>query len=197
MNTFDKIYTEGKWQEGDGPRSGPGSMISNSRPVLEALQHENFTSLCDIGCGDLTFMRDFLDERAGDFAYTGIDVSPVALKLARAAKIPHTVFLTGDVTSPDFEVHADVVVIKDLLFHLTNGQIIRALQSLERSTYRFLITNTDPGVSDARNLSPGALWARADLEGAMFGSYLKKLGIIVARETRPAHGEYLFIRAHE
>ena len=197
MNQFDYIYENRKWQEGDGPHSGPGSTIANSRPVMEALERVEPSSICDIGCGDLTFMRDYLENRRGHVAYTGIDISPVALKFARAQWIPNTVFLTGDVTAPGFEAHADVIVIKDILFHLTNTQLVQALMALERSTYRYLITNTDHGVTDARLLSKGALWARADLEGRVFGSYLAKLGTVVAREARPAHGEYLFIRAHD
>lgn len=195
MNKFDNIYEKGIWQEAGGPRSGPGSTIANSRPVLEVLEGASPSSICDIGCGDLNFMRDYLENMRGQIAYTGIDVSPVALKLARATWIPNTVFLTGDVTAPGFEAHADCIVIKDILFHLQNWQIIRALGALERSTYRFLITNTDHGVPDERTLDDYS-WARADLEGELFGPYLKKLGTIVAREARPAHGEYLFIRSH-
>jgi SAM-dependent methyltransferase len=197
MNTseiFNSIYSEGKWQEGDGPRSGPGSAIANSRPVLEFLEEANPSSVCDIGCGDLTFMRDYLEKKAGQISYTGIDISTEALKIARSPWIPGTVFLIGDVTEPGFEAHADVIVIKDALMHMWNLQLVWALKNLSRCTYNLLITNTDPGVSDERDLNGSAHWAMADLEGPLFGPYLAKLGTIVAREPRPAHGSYIAIR---
>lgn len=193
MNIFDYVYNHGQWSEGGtAPLSGFGSTVANSRPVLEALTNASPSSICDIGCGDLTFMRDFLTENQGKFSYTGIDVSHVALALARKPSIPGTVFLFGDVTHPDFEAHAEVIVIKDILFHLETWQLARALKALERSTYKYLITNTDKGASDDRVLNH-AMWQGADLEGELFGPYLAKLGKIVAREPRPAHGEFLFI----
>ena len=199
MNTaeiFNSIYAEGKWQEDGGPKSGPGSTVANSRPVLEMLEREKPTSIADIGCGDLVFMRDFLTWHAGEFSYTGIDVSTEALKLARTPKIPGTVFLLADVTQPGFECHADVIVIKDILMHLWDLQLIRALEALSRCTYNLLITNTDTGASDERDLGGSAHWAMADLEGPLFGPHLAKLGTIVAREPRPAHGSYIAIRPH-
>lgn len=199
--TFDRIYRDHVW--GDGitvPLSGPGSMTANSLPLLWMLttvtQSRPRFSVADLGCGDLTFMRTVLDSPLGErISYTGIDISDTALRLAQYNRwrLPNAVLFQADITDPRFRVFTDVVVVKDVVFHMENLELRQLLENLRESHYSHLIVTTSPNapmerVFDSFHYSP------VDLESEYFLPYLKNTGDITSRMPRPDGGEYLMIR---
>lgn len=198
---FDQIYQERVWDEGGtAPLSGKGSTVKNSLPVLEWIRKLQPSSVLDIGCGDLTWMNTAIQEH--HFSYTGVDVSHQAIIHARKRldepSLRAATFIRADFTQPAFRAHADLVIVKDVFFHLTDAQIVQALCNLARSTYRHLIVNTDDvsySFVDGTRRMNSAHWAMANLEKAPFGGSLGACGRIVERKPRPEHGEYLLIQA--
>jgi SAM-dependent methyltransferase len=196
---FDQMYREKRW--GDGikyPLSGPGSTILNSAPVLSWIRDLSPSSIVDIGCGDMTWMSNALLEHP--FNYVGIDVSSLALSLAQQ-KVPNrAVFVHGDLTSRTFSVSADLIIVKDVLFHLTDDMVLAALAQLAKCRFRHLILNTDSHINEfprgsVREMNR-AHWCGANLEKSPFAQALLRCGNIIDRKTRPQHGEYLLISHH-
>lgn len=198
--TFDRIYRNGVWSHGaTAPASGPGSRPSNCLPVLWEImsfidsRRNRKVSILDIGCGDMSFMAPVLASPLGGWInYTGMDISKIALSMAYSNSPDGANLVKCDASAEDFSAIADLIIVKDICFHLENLQIKQLLLNLNRSHYRRLIINTDPGAPNERVLNEYH-WASVDLEGEYFGPLLAKLGHVAARHPRPEHGEYLVI----
>lgn len=139
--TFRQIYLTHAW--GDSPRSGPGSDPKSSTIYQNILQEilndaaRKIRSVVDIGCGDwtLTSQIDW-----GEIRYVGIDVVPELIDELNAKYASKTVqFRCADLIN-DKLPEADLVVVKDVLQHLSNRSVQVFLHKLPN--YRFaLITN--------------------------------------------------------
>jgi len=145
-NKFDRIYKEQTWsgKNPDIPLSGPGSLVESSLPVIEFIKQSiaqgEVSSILDLGCGDLTYMSTIEPIKSGAVDYTGTDISEFILQENR---IRYSWFkgLTMDVTKPN-EFDADLIVIKDLIFHLSNRQITALLNNLSKARFNYCIMTT-------------------------------------------------------
>jgi len=63
--------------------------------------------------------------------------------------LPYGSFHVGDVTAPGFRVQADLVLLKDVLFHLDDRQVAIALDNLRGSDWRRLLITSSPVESNA------------------------------------------------
>jgi hypothetical protein len=72
-------------------------------------------------------------------------------------------------TAPGFRVDADLVIVKDVLFHLSSEHIHDALANLEASRWRWLVLTSHPGEENAGRALDQWHFARVDLEAAPFG----------------------------
>jgi len=119
-----------------------------------AAEHK-LRSVLDAGCGDFSVGALL----AGGFeSYTAIDVSPHIIEVNKqrysGAAWRHVKFAAVDLTASRFPP-ADLVLIRQVLQHLTNSQIERILTNLEVSSWRrALITEDvhDPLKIDAPNV---------------------------------------------
>lgn len=189
MNEFDRIYTDRVWVDKPGaPPSGSGSLPHNVKPVVKWIKALRPVTICDIGCGDLTW----LDQAATQIRaqYTGIDVSSVALGLASQSCGGGRVLLRADASEAGFAVIADMVIVKDVFFHLPDEKVKQLLLNLGRSTWRYLIVNSD-NVGPIRGEFNCAQWAMVNLE--LFVEFAGLGGKVMTRTARPEHGEYLLI----
>jgi hypothetical protein len=153
--TFSAIYEDRTWTDAipGMPRSGRGALYERSLSVVEFVQARiasgDVRSIVDIGCGDLTYMSRIDAVVDGTVSYTGYDIVPALVEEHR--RLRWGSFYEGDVTAPGFRVEADLVIVKDVLFHLEDAQIEAALANLRASSWRYLImTSSDNATNDDR-----------------------------------------------
>lgn len=172
-NKFDAIYKQQIWSGKDAsvPLSGPGSLVQSSRPVIDfinqGVENQQIGSVLDLGCGDLTYISTIDHITNGAVQYTGVDVSDYILK----ENENRYAWFTGacmDITEPQV-FDADLIVIKDILFHLTNDQITALFNNLAGSRFNFCIVTTMNNSSNAkRKLDPRHSYANVNIRLAPF-----------------------------
>jgi SAM-dependent methyltransferase len=177
QEAFDEVYKRDFWKRGDS-RSGPGSEGLTARRyvelVLEYASKHSLRTVVDAGCGDFSVgsRLSTIFER-----YIALDVSPriIEINKQRYADLAtkNVTFGVADLTSTTFP-EADLILIRQVLQHLTNAQIEQILKNLEASKWRrTLITEEvfDPHNNPTPNL---------DLPSHTFG-------------TRVAHGSGVYV----
>ena len=155
---FDTVYEHDLWADGgEGGGSGPGSSINATRTVSALLVHMILSlganSLLDAPCGAMMWMPGVLEASdslravpgligTGDqstpppFRYTGIDIVGHVVASAASTHGAHSnwQFVHADVTDPQLDLAPhDLVLCRDLFFHLSNGKIQAALRNFKQS----------------------------------------------------------------
>lgn len=201
MNIFDNIYREKLWGDGNQvPLSGQGSTAKNSEVVTEWLDSMlglGLNSIVDLGCGDLNYMSQWLDyqySKNGDVVYTGFDISEEILNHSMRKTNGRWPLFKADVTTPGIRFYTDIVIVKDMIFHLEDEKIMQLLHNLSQSDYKYLILNTDSGASFPREPMNSAHWSIVSLESPPFLEKLLQCGKVIERKTRPEHGQYLLLQ---
>jgi hypothetical protein len=150
--TFSSIYAEGTWTDKlpGMPPSGRGALPERSQSVIgfikERIASGEVRSIADVGCGDLAWVSTVPEITSGEVTYLGYDVVPSLLAEHRG--LGWGEFRFGDVTAKRFRVHADLVLVKDVLIHLTDEQVERALANLRASQWKWLLTSSSPEESN-------------------------------------------------
>lgn len=143
-NIFQEIYDNHLW--GGGSRSGPGSDIHNIgdyckivNEYLEKFNANGARTIVEIGCGDwCTTSR--LDVSRYQ-AYVGIDIVPEIIKNNTERYSNKIIgFSCIDAVSNEFP-SADVIIIKDVLQHLSANSINNLLENVFKRCKYALITN--------------------------------------------------------
>ena len=142
---FARIYEAGVWRLDDpnSPASGWGSSLAATELVRRALpallERLSAETLLDVGCGDFTWMKDV----ALSCAYVGIDIVPSIIAANRDAYgSPRRTFMLCDAVKETLP-EADVVLCREVLFHLSFADAIAALKNIFAGDRRYLITTTD------------------------------------------------------
>ena len=139
---FSEIYKNRKWGK-NVPLSGEGSSPAAVDPYLKFLhiflaKHKEVKTILDIGHGDWEMWPEGFFEK---YRYFGVDV---VSSLSNEMNITHgnemTTFIAGDFLEMALP-SSDILLIKDVLIHLSNVDITRALEIF--SKYRFVIVTTD------------------------------------------------------
>jgi SAM-dependent methyltransferase len=133
---FNKIYSDNTWKGGSGLGSTPESTAYYRVFIQNFLRTNHIRSVVDIGCGDWQFSK--LIDWTG-VKYTGVDVSDVVLANTKAHARDGVEFLELDAINGDLPA-ADLAIMKDVLQHWSNDEIIAFLPKLNRFG-RALITN--------------------------------------------------------
>jgi len=150
---FNDIYRYNAWGNG----SGTGSIYENCKIYMQYLQtflkHNNIKSVCDAGCGDWQFSKHMNWE---GIEYIGLDVSNIVLENAKKHTAQNIKFL--ELNALDDELpKADLLIMKDVIQHWSNQDIIDFLPKLSDYDY-CLITNGFPNESMKsvnQNIRPG------------------------------------------
>lgn len=139
---FARIYQDGVWQLGnDGtPLSGNGSSLEAAAHVAAALpmalSHFRAKTLLDIGCGDMTWMRNVPIE-----GYIGIDVVPSLIEANRKA-FPDRDFRCLDAVT-DALPRTDAALCREVLFHLSFADAKALLGNIRKAGILWLFATTD------------------------------------------------------
>jgi 2-polyprenyl-3-methyl-5-hydroxy-6-metoxy-1,4-benzoquinol methylase len=137
--------------------SGRGSDTDQTRLLVQELS-ELFAefgvhSILDLPCGDFSwFRRIVLPERV---AYVGADINRQLIESNRRHhQMPNVQFRRLDVIS-DVLPNADVVLCRDCLIHLSNGDALSALKNICRTGSKYLVTTTYTSRIENKNIVTG------------------------------------------
>lgn len=138
---FEEIFQQNVWGEIDSA-SGSGSVPNYTESLKRALpafvERYDIKSMLDAPCGDFAWMKDV--PFPADFRYVGGDiVSELAERLNTEFSSKNRRFIQLDVTSealPD----VDLFFCRDCFIHLSNDQVLKALQKFSESKVGFILT---------------------------------------------------------
>lgn len=153
-NIFKNIYSNGIWNDNNVniPLSGPGSTLENT--ALFRLFFDNFCiennikSIVDIGCGDLTWMTTTNAFKL--LNYTGIDIVE-SLIISHKKKYSNHTFIQMDVVKNQ-PPSADLVIIRDVLFHLTHSEINDLFKNI-KGLYKYIILTSCNNIKNIDTLN--------------------------------------------
>jgi len=145
--TFNKIYSSNRWIFG----SGTGSIAINNQKYIRFLQnfldaHPDITSVLDVGCGDWQIGRkiDWTNRK-----YIGVDVSDHALtETKKKFEAGHIKFHIMDAANDELP-GTDLIIIKDVLEHLSFDTIQRILDKTHQ--YKYILIQNDIGILNTAN----------------------------------------------
>lgn len=165
---FERIEGTNLWGA-DTSVSGLGSedrATAAIREALPALLHRlGARSLLDAPCGD----AGWIGRMKLDVDYIGTDIVPslIAANKQRAARGELSGrFLVADITR-DALPHADVILCRDCLVHLSFANINRAVARFRESGAHFLLVTTFPEWADNHDCEDGD-WRALNMERAPF-----------------------------
>lgn len=140
VDVFSKIYKEKRWGGGVDYFSGHGSHLQDHvDPYVKAvseflIQFPKPLNVVDLGCGDFNVGRQIREKAAN---YIACDIVPELIKRNRQKYSELNIdFRIIDITQEDLP-KGDVVLIRQVLQHLSNADITRVIEKLH--AYKFLI----------------------------------------------------------
>jgi hypothetical protein len=140
---FDTIYRQNRWGSGES-RSGQGSTLAYTRPLraslARCLAELKVRALLDAPCGDFNWMRR-VELPAGTRYIGGDIVAPLIEELQRKNGDATHMFLRMDIVEEPLP-EADLWLCRDVLFHLSNEEILRVLRNFCRSSIPYILTTT-------------------------------------------------------
>ena len=144
---FTYVYRGRTWKSKESA-SGPGSerssgQVSHALSTLQTVvDRYDIRSMADVPCGDFNWMPAFL-ERNPQLRYAGYDIVK-PLVLANRRRHPTHRFQRLDIVVEAPEA-ADLIFSKDLVNHLLNADIWKALENFAASgsTYLLITSNAD------------------------------------------------------
>lgn len=141
---FTKYYQKNLWRNEES-RSGVGSTLEHTARLRTQLpdffRRYDINTIFDAPCGDYHWFRHVPRE---GIAYIGADiVRPLIDDNNKRYADQATKFMHLDITRDEFPP-ADVWLCRDVLFHLSEKDILRALKNYLESDIPLLLTTTFP-----------------------------------------------------
>jgi 2-polyprenyl-3-methyl-5-hydroxy-6-metoxy-1,4-benzoquinol methylase len=137
---FDEIYRRKMWKQSSS-LSGPGSSgiwaIEFQRIVAGFIDSNSIRSLLDVGCGDFMVGAGLAPLVQSLLA---MDVSAFIIEQNKAtyASLTNVTFMAGDICESKLPV-VDLIIIRQVLQHLSNSQIEKALINIQNSGAKYAI----------------------------------------------------------
>lgn len=141
-DVFEKIYSSNSWKDSYGTSSGPGSAIECSYEYIIFLQNyvkqNRIISILDLGCGDFNLMRHFNFENV---EYLGLDIVTNVIDYNKKYYSKNNVkFNESNIITFSTSNVYDLVILKEVLQHLSNDNIIKLLNNITYAK-KILIVN--------------------------------------------------------
>jgi len=107
----------------DGKDAGVYKMCRKDYPdILAEIEKEPFERLLDIGCGTAPMLTLLTEKYPGAY-FTGIDLTPAMIEVARSKQLPRTDFVVGDAENLPFEADSyDVAICNESFHHYPHPQ---------------------------------------------------------------------------
>ncbi len=150
------IHDENRWGSEESV-SGDGSSLDQTIMIRRALpkimQDLGLTSLLDAPCGDFHWMQNV--NFYSDVAYMGGDiVKSMIKKLQSTYGDDRRQFVALDIVN-DKLPSSDLWLCRDVLFHLSNDDIIQVMQNFVASEVKYLLTTTYNFVDQNADIASG------------------------------------------
>lgn len=154
---FGRIYTARRWAGGGSEtRSGAGSTLAATQGVRAQLpkiiEELGAEALLDVGCGDFNWMKEI----TLPCHYHGVDIvdAVIAENTARYAR-PGVSFSTLDAIKEPLPPGFDVVLCREVLFHLSFADGERLLRNVASSGAQYLLATTNTELQKNRDIVTG------------------------------------------
>lgn len=142
LQKFSTIYKINYWSDSESV-SGPGSNEKNTKKLInkinKIIKNYSVMSIVDAPCGDLNWMKNFLNKQK--IKYVGIDIVANLIRLNKEKFSSNNIsFYRSDITSkiiPD----CDLLISRDFLFHLSYNDIKKFLKNLLKSNIKYFLTS--------------------------------------------------------
>tara|TARA_B100000029_G_scaffold441255_1_gene458933 strand:- start:1204 stop:1896 length:693 start_codon:yes stop_codon:yes gene_type:complete len=164
-NKFKFIYKTKYWQNiKDGSLSGSGSNKDTTKHLINDLKKfiktNNVDSILDIPCGDLKWISNI---DLNNKIYIGADIVPDLIEdNIKNYQKKNITFKCLDLKN-DILPESDLIIVRDLLFHLTIKDIKKCLQNIVDHNFKFVaITNHEVKGSN-KNTFFGDRWRPINL----------------------------------
>ena len=176
---FTNIYDKNIW----GNSSGKGSSIEYNKKYIEYLEkiikEKNINSILDLGCGDWNFSKII---NYDNINYLGIDcVDKVIKSNIENYKKNNINFICDDIYNLDnfFKNEIDLVIIKDVLQHLSDEEIELFLNKLLEKNFKYLlITNAFSKEKIDRNVNTRYRYSKLNVNHYPLNNYFNNENII-------------------
>lgn len=137
INRFNDIYENNEWGYGSGEGSLKIHTVGYSKFIEEFIKKKKIATVVDMGCGDWQFSKDI---NWGNAQYHGFDIVHKVIDANIAKYAKENIVFSCYSGSATMLPSADLLIIKDVLQHLTNDKIDRIFEEFNRYKY-CLITN--------------------------------------------------------
>lgn len=143
---FENIYEKQIWNNGNIniPLSGPGSSIENTKECSQILDdfiyNNDCKSVLDLGCGDLTWISKTKFFNDSNIKYTGIDIVENLIN-SHLKNYPENMFLCQDLIHYNNIDFNSIIVLRDIIFHLKNDEILSIFKNIKNKFKYILITS--------------------------------------------------------
>ena len=141
IDIFTNIYNTRDWSSRETV-SGTGSELRHTdiirKEIPELFKKHGIERVLDLGCGDVNWMKTLFY----DFEYyLGIDlVEDIIFKNLELYQTPTINFIWGDVNWMDIKsFYFDVIIMSDVLVHLSYRSINRVLNKVRNSGVKYLL----------------------------------------------------------
>jgi SAM-dependent methyltransferase len=169
-DVFNEIYNTSYWGYKSGLGSYPENAVVWTSIVNSFLEKKDIITVLDIGCGDWRLGKTYMLENK---QYTGMDVSSVIINEIQANSKENIKFVYGDASVIDLQKN-DLILIKDVLQHLSNRDVLSILNKVIGNCKYALICN-DFYLGDNVDIVAGG-WRPIDLSKDPFNYNFKRIG---------------------
>jgi len=150
---FEQIYARNEWSYGSGEGSLPEHNIGYVQFLETFLVRHSIKSIVEMGCGDWQFSKDI---RWGKSSYHGFDVVAAVVEFNQMTYARDQVAFSLYSGDPAELPVADLLIVKDVLQHLSDAIVHRALMHFPRFKYVLATNCVNPrGATVHRDIEDG------------------------------------------
>ena len=126
--------------------SGVGSTLHNTeltrKTIREVIDKYEVKTILDCPCGDLNWIThvDLSNQE-----YTGMDISEEIIKDSTARNLPGKEFKVHDIVTAPLDKEYDLIICRDLLFHLNVEDTHQVLKHFKDSGSKLALISHFPG----------------------------------------------------
>jgi hypothetical protein len=166
---FTEIYEKCGFSGEEFPMSGIGSSLDQTEQLRRRLpllfSEYGITSLVDAPCGDFTWMEHVNLEGV---EYHGFDIVRSVVEKNRLRYGRDNIQFDELDIVKQVPLRADLILCRDCLVHLSNGDALKALANFKKSGSRYLLTTTFTDREENTDLVSGRGWRTINLNKPPF-----------------------------